>query len=104
MGICLSLKPALLIYAQYDSSWRTDTQLPRQIQIPCVTVLLNICYPNSRLKKTPWGIIMFIVICFADSTLCEHPDMFYTPIFTLLYSRKGEMRGTQNEGSFSGLD
>ena len=30
--------------------------------------------------------------------------MFYTPSFTLLYSRKGEMRGTQNKGIFSGLD
>ena len=30
--------------------------------------------------------------------------MFYTPSFTLLYSRKGEMRGTQNEGLFSGPD
>ena len=33
--------------------------------------------------------------------LREHPHMFYTPSFTLLYSRKGEMRGTQNEGLFS---
>ena len=33
-----------------------------------------------------------------------HPHMFYTPSFTLLYSRKGEMRGTQNEGLFSGPD
>ena len=37
-------------------------------------------------------------------TLRKHPHMFYTPSFTLLYSRKGEMRGTQNEGLFSGLD
>ena len=36
--------------------------------------------------------------------LREHPHMFYTPSFTLLYSRKGEMRGTQNEGLFSGPD
>ena len=49
--------------------------------------------------------------CAADLRLCfrtlhvrEHPHMFYTPSFTLLYSRKGEMRGTQNEGLFSGLD
>ena len=34
----------------------------------------------------------------------EHPHMFYTPSFTILYSRKGEMRGTQNEGLFSGPD
>ena len=38
------------------------------------------------------------------SPLRKHPHMFYTPSFTLLYSRKGEMRGTQNEGLFSGLD
>ena len=37
-------------------------------------------------------------------SLRKHPHMFYTPSFTLLYSRKGEMRGTQNEGLFSGLD
>ena len=37
-------------------------------------------------------------------TLRENPHMFYTPSFTLSYSRKGEMRGTQNEGLFSGLD
>ena len=37
-------------------------------------------------------------------SLRKHPYMFYTPSFTLLYSRKGEMRGTQNEGLFSGLD
>ena len=36
--------------------------------------------------------------------LRKHPHMFYTPSFTFLYSRKGEMRGTQNEGLFSGLD
>ena len=36
--------------------------------------------------------------------LRKHPHMFYTPSFTLLYSRKGEMRGTQNEDLFSGLD
>ena len=28
--------------------------------------------------------------------LRKHPHMFYTPSFTLLYSTKGEMRGTQN--------
>ena len=39
-----------------------------------------------------------------EETLHKHPHMFYTPSFTLLYSRKGEMRGTQNEGLFSGLD
>ena len=37
-------------------------------------------------------------------SLRKHSHMFYTPSFTLLYSRKGEMRGTQNEGLFSGLD
>ena len=37
-------------------------------------------------------------------SLREHPHMFYAPSFTLLYSRKGEMRGTQNEGLFSGPD
>ena len=37
-------------------------------------------------------------------SLRKHPHMFYTPSFTFLYSRKGEMRGTQNEGLFSGLD
>ena len=31
------------------------------------------------------------------------PYVLY-PNFTFLYSRKGEMRGTQNEGLFSGLD
>ena len=36
--------------------------------------------------------------------LRKHPHMFYTPSFTFLYSRKGEMRGTQNEGLYSGLD
>ena len=36
--------------------------------------------------------------------LRKHPHMFYTPSFTLFNSRKGEMRGTQNEGLFSGLD
>ena len=41
---------------------------------------------------------------FLTYTLREHPHMFYTPSFTLLYSRKGEMRGTQNEGLFSGPD
>ena len=40
----------------------------------------------------------------SNITLRKHPHMFYTPSFTLLYSRKGEMRGTQNEGLFSGLD
>ena len=39
-----------------------------------------------------------------NNTLRKHPHMFYTPSFTLLYSRKGEMRGTQNEGLFSGHD
>ena len=42
-----------------------------------------------------------------ESEICalrKHPHMFYTPSFTLLYSRKGEMRGTQNEVLFSGLD
>ena len=37
-------------------------------------------------------------------TLRKHPHIMYTPSFTFLYSRKGEMRGTQNEGLFSGLD
>ena len=37
-------------------------------------------------------------------SLRKHSHMFYTPSFTLLYSRKGEMRGTQNEDLFSGLD
>ena len=37
-------------------------------------------------------------------SLRKHPRMFYTPSFTLLYSRKGEIRGTQNEGLSSGLD
>ena len=36
--------------------------------------------------------------------LRKDPHIYYTPSFTLLYSRKGEMRGTQNEGLFSGLD
>ena len=36
--------------------------------------------------------------------LRKHPHMFYTPSFNFLYSRKCEMRGTQNEGLFSGLD
>ena len=36
--------------------------------------------------------------------LHEHPHMFYTPSFNFLYSNKGEMRGTQNEGLFSGPD
>ena len=40
----------------------------------------------------------------ALGTLRENPHMFYTPSFTLLYSRKGEMKGSQNEGLFSGLD
>ena len=37
-------------------------------------------------------------------SLRKHPHMFYTHSFTFLYSRKGEMRGTQNEGLFSGFD
>ena len=40
----------------------------------------------------------------SNFALRKHPHMFYTPSFTFLYSRKGEMRGTQNEGLFSGLD
>ena len=39
-----------------------------------------------------------------NAPLRKHAHMFYTPSFTLLYSRKGEMRGTQNESLFSGLD
>ena len=34
------------------------------------------------------------------NALRKHPHMFYTPSFTLLYSRKGEMRGTQIEVYF----
>ena len=37
-------------------------------------------------------------------SLRKHPHMFYTPSFDFLYSRKGEIRGNQNEGLFSGLD
>ena len=43
-------------------------------------------------------------ISLKTETLCENPHIVYTPSFTLLYSRKVEMRGTQNEGLFSGLD
>ena len=42
--------------------------------------------------------------CKRAMSLRKHPHMFYTPSFTFLYSRKGEMRGTQNEDLFSGLD
>ena len=36
--------------------------------------------------------------------LRKHPHMFYTPSFTFFYTRKGEIRGTQNEDLFYGLD
>ena len=41
---------------------------------------------------------------YKEIALRKHPHMFCTPSFTFLYSRKGEMRGTQNEGLFCGLD
>ena len=34
------------------------------------------------------------------SSLRDNPHMIYTPSFTLLYSKKGEIRGTQNESLF----
>ena len=40
------------------------------------------------------------VLKYRTVTLRKHPHMFHTPSFTFLYSRKGEMRGTQNEGLF----
>ena len=38
-----------------------------------------------------------------DFHYAKKTHLFYIPSFTLLYSRKGEMTGPQNEGLFSGL-
>ena len=35
-----------------------------------------------------------------DSALRDNPHMIFTPSFTLLYSKKGEIRCTQNESLF----
>ena len=35
-----------------------------------------------------------------QSALRKHPHMFYTPSFTFLYSRKGEMRGARLKTRF----
>ena len=40
------------------------------------------------------------MIFWHTNTLRENPHMIYTPSFTLLYSKKGEIRGTQNESLF----
>ena len=37
---------------------------------------------------------------FKKPSLRDNPHMIYTPSFTLLYSKKGEIRGTQNESLF----
>ena len=64
------------------------------------------CEPNGsgELKILRYCILGCILTAKDRSTLRKHTHMFYTPSFTFLYSRKGEMRGTQNEGLFSGLD
>ena len=91
-------------------------QLPRLRQRELICLLLFTCnYVVSvwRGFLFLWVLGMGYVILLWHSlslpynyydTLRKHPHMFYTPSFTLLYSRKGEMRGTQNEGLFSGLD
>ena len=57
------------------------------------------------------GLYMYVFFCYfytktqiTGTPLRKHPHMFYTPSFTLSYSIKGEMRGTQNECLFSDLD
>ena len=68
-------------------------------------LLLDIYFYNINMNSLKYRMAgnVFNFEYFSDS-LRENPHMFYTPSFTLLYSRKGEMRGTQNEGLFSGLD